>query len=200
MPVPRRAAKTRSWVLPMLLAFSCPPAARSVAGAQAAAARHSGVLLDVPYFRQSRPNACGAASLAMLVRYWAKQMGTHNGASPSEEAIDRKLDPRDRGITNTAMAKYLRASGFRVFVFSGRWSDLRENLAKGRPLIVALGPHGQRGPYHYVVVAGMDWRSNLVFLNDPAQRKLFPMDRGRFLHEWAAAGNWTLLAVPKVTV
>ncbi len=182
----------------MLLVAVCPLATQLAA--RAAATQRSGVLLDVPYVRQSRPNACGAASLAMLVRYWAKQNGTRNGDSPSESAIDRKLDPRDRGITNTGMASYLRASGFRVFTFSGRWNDLRENLAKGRPLIVALGPHGRRGPFHYAVVAGMNWQSNSVFLNDPARRKLFPMDRSRFLREWAATGNWTLLAVPKVPV
>ncbi len=197
--MPRQAAMVRSWMLAVALGLVCPVAAQCAIAARAAA-RPSGVLLDVPYFRQIKPNACGAASLAMLVQYWKNQKGSAPGAVPNESVIDRQLDPGDRGIANTAMVRYLRAAGFRVFAFSGRWNDLRENLAKGRPLIVALGPHGKRGPFHYVVVAGIDWRRNLVFLNDPAQRKLFPMDRGRFLREWAATGYWTLLAVPKVTV
>jgi ABC-type bacteriocin/lantibiotic exporter with double-glycine peptidase domain len=161
-------------------------------------ARHApGVLLNVPFSRQRERNSCGAASLAMVMRYWEKQMGQPESPRARQTLIDRTLDPRDRGIANTAMVAYLRQNGFRVFAFSGQWGDLRENLTKGRPLIVGLGPEGRNRPLHYVVVAGIDWQRNFVFVNDPAQRKLFRMTRKRFLQEWQVTGNWTLLAVPK---
>ena len=51
---------------------------------------------------------------------------------------------------------------------------------------------------HYVVVAGVDDSSQVVLLNDPAQRKLLKEDRAQFEHEWKATGFWTLLAVPAV--
>lgn len=168
-----------------------------VAARAAAAAGRSGVLLDVPFVRQRERNACGAASLSMVMQYWERQTGRRHSPQADQRFIDRKLDPRDHGIANTVMAGYLRSHGFRVFTFSGRWQDLRENLEKGRPLVVGLGPEGEKGPLHYVVVAGMDWKRNFVFVNDPAQRKLFRMTRRRFLTEWRATGNWTLLAVPK---
>jgi ABC-type bacteriocin/lantibiotic exporter with double-glycine peptidase domain len=173
------------------------PGAWTRADDAAQAARPPGVWVDVPFVRQRQPNACGAASLSMLMRYWEKRL--HEPPSPrgSQKFIDRRLDPHDRGILNTAMAGYLRASGYRVFTFSGRWRDLRENLAKGRPLVVGLGPAGKRGPRHYVVVAGIDWQRNFVFVNDPAERKLFRMTRRQFQAEWRVTHNWTLLAVPK---
>jgi uncharacterized protein YvpB len=46
-------------------------------------------------------------------------------------------------------------------------------------------------------VTGLDWQPELVLLNDPAQRKLIKLDRKSFEKSWHAAGNWTLLALPK---
>lgn len=133
----------------------------------------------------------------MVMRYWEKSEGHPASPRSAEPAIQQALDPRARGTSNAALAGYLRDSGYRAFAFSGRWSDLRENLAKGRPLIAGLGPGGGQGPLHYVVVAGIDWDRNLVFVNDPARRKLVRMDRLQFENQWQATGNWTLLAVPK---
>ncbi|MDE3135281.1 MAG: C39 family peptidase [Acidobacteriota bacterium] len=157
----------------------------------------AGVQLDVPYFQQQKNNSCGAAVLAMVLHYWEKQM--HKPISPSadQESIERQLDPRDIGIENTDMAAYLRDSGFRVFTFTGQWQDLSKNLLKGRPLIVGVGPWGDKGPLHYLLVVGVDWENDFVFVNDPAQRKLFRLTRQRFMTEWNVTGDWTLLAVPK---
>jgi hypothetical protein len=47
------------------------------------------------------------------------------------------------------------------------------------------------------VVAGLDWTSNLLLVNDPAQKKLLKVERHSFEKEWSAVGRWTLLAVPK---
>jgi predicted double-glycine peptidase len=163
----------------------------------AAAPAPAGVLLDVPFVRQSK-NGCGAASLSMLLHYWEKQQGEAISPRARESFIEQTLDPHRRGIVNTDMEAYLRDSGFRVFAFAGHRADLRENLSQGRPLIVALGPSSGAGPLHYVVVAGIDWARNFVFLNDPAQRKLFRMTRDQFTAEWQATGRWTLLAVPQL--
>jgi uncharacterized protein YvpB len=42
-------------------------------------------------------------------------------------------------------------------------------------------------PLHYVVVAGLDEKRELVLLNDPAQRKLLKEDRSEFEQEWQVA-------------
>ena len=52
-------------------------------------------------------------------------------------------------------------------------------------------------PSHYVVVAGLDWRQDLVMVNDPARRKLLKIDRATFERDWEIADRWTLLALPR---
>jgi len=160
------------------------------------ASQQSGVWLDVPFVRQEK-NGCGAASLAMVMQYWQRQQGQGTDLSDfGVEQIQRALySDAAKGINASDMGRYLRQHGFRTFVFAGGWRDLRGHLERGRPLIVALAP--ARAERHYVVVVGVDWQQNVVLKNDPAERKLLKQDRSEFEKQWKAAGNWTLLAVPR---
>lgn len=157
-----------------------------------------GVILDVPFIAQPK-NGCGAASIAMVMEYWQRDNAT--AAKPGQadvQAIQRALySKKANGILASAMQRYFEDAGYRTFAINGRWSDLRENIQKGRPLIVGLAPEGPHDPLHYVVVAGIDWENNWVFVNDPALRKLLKMDRANFEKQWAATKDWTLLALPK---
>jgi ABC-type bacteriocin/lantibiotic exporter with double-glycine peptidase domain len=173
--------------------FLCVIAAASLLGAQPQSAQ--GVWIDVPFVHQPR-EGCGAASLSMVMQYWAQQQGRAAGADSEVGAIQHELyAPSEHGILASSMEKYLRAHGFEVFALSGRWSDLETQLGKGRPLIVALRPAGQR-ELHYVVVDGVDAERGLVMMNDPAERKLLSQERAGFEKDWKATGNWMLLAVP----
>ncbi len=157
------------------------------------AAAEPGVWLNVPFVKQKQ-NGCGAASIAMVMEYWRRQRG--DVSSDDAERIQRALYSRQaHGVYASAMERYLQQHGFRTFAFRGEWSDLREHLEKGRPLIVAL--NAGHDNLHYVVVAGMDWEHGVVLKNDPAERKLLKQERSTFEKEWMAAGNWTLLAVPE---
>ena len=150
----------------------------------------SGALwVDVPFVRQEK-NGCGAASIAMLLRYWS-----HENADPHQ--IYEALYSGDaHGIRGAEVERFLREKGFRTFVFQGAWADIEPHLAKGRPLMVCLN-EGRAGPRHYVVVAGIDPARNLVLINDPARRKLLKIERGVFEKDWSAAERWTLLALPQ---
>jgi ABC-type bacteriocin/lantibiotic exporter with double-glycine peptidase domain len=151
--------------------------------------------IDVPFVSQPR-EGCGAASLSMVMQYWAGQQEIAASADSDVFRIQQALYvPREHGIPALAMRDYLRQHGFRAFAFAGKWSDLEEHVAKGRPLIVALRPEGQ-GHLHYVVIDGVDTVRGLVTMNDPAERKLLSEERARFEKEWSATHNWTLLAVP----
>jgi predicted double-glycine peptidase len=153
-----------------------------------------GLWLDVPFVPQER-NACGAASISMIMQYWS--VGDPGAADPlliqellySEEA---------KGIYAGDMQTYLQQQGFSTFAFKGEWSDLRQHLARGRPLIVCLGNRAG-SPLHYVVVVGLDLQRERVLLNDPARKKLVQMDRKRFENSWKTTDNWTLLALPRQT-
>ena len=150
----------------------------------------SGALwVDVPFVGQEK-NGCGAASIAMLLRYWS-----HENADPHQ--IYEALYSGDAlGIRGAEVERFLREKGFRTFVFQGAWADIEQHLAKGRPLMVCLN-EGRAGPRHYVVVAGIDPARNLVLINDPARRKLLKIERGVFEKDWSAAERWTLLALPQ---
>jgi len=160
------------------------------------AAGPAAMWLDVPFVKQEK-NGCGAATIAMVMKYWQQQHG--QSADPATDAarIQQALYSRHaRGIYASEMEAYFQRNGYRTFAFHGEWQDVEQHLSKGRPLIAALKP-GSGLPLHYVVVAGLDEQQKLVLLNDPAQRKLLKQDRSTFEQQWNAAARWTLLAVPE---
>jgi ABC-type bacteriocin/lantibiotic exporter with double-glycine peptidase domain len=160
------------------------------------AAEPPAVWIDVPFVKQEK-NACGAASIAMLMQFWQRQQGV----SPSPESDSARIQealysPEVHGVRASDMERYLQQRGFRTFAFEGTPADLQQHLAKGRPLIVALKP-GAGASLHYVVVTGIDPAHNLILLNDPAGRKLLKQEIASFEKEWKGTAHWTLLAVPQ---
>src|SRR5438270_10212517 len=127
------------------------------------------IWLDVPFVHQPQ-EGCGAASIAMVMQYWAAQQKAAAGEEMEVGSIQRALySPKDRGIPASAMQQYLTQHGFRVFAINGAWSDLEQQLSKGRPLIAAIRPQDQR-QLHYVVVDGVDSERGLVMMNDPGEQ------------------------------
>ncbi len=170
-------------------------AALLLAAGSLAAQTAAGAWIDVPFVAQPR-DGCGAASISMVMEYWAQQQ--HLAASPATDVavIQHQLySPRMHGITPAAMEDYLRRHGYLAFALNGRWTDLQQQVSKGRPVIVALRPRGQ-SELHYVVIAGVDPAAQQVLMNDPAVRKLLAQDRAAFEKDWSATHDWMLLAVP----
>ncbi|HZB88279.1 MAG TPA: C39 family peptidase [Terracidiphilus sp.] len=160
------------------------------------AANSAGLWIDVPFVAQTG-DGCGPASIAMVMQYWQQHLGQPATPAASYAAIDRVLySPKAHGIYASAMQRYFAQNGYRAFAFTGDDAALSQHLGKGRPLIAALKP-GAGLPLHYVVVVGLDPARKTVLVNDPAQRKLIEQDAATFERDWAAAGHWTLLAVPE---
>ncbi len=156
----------------------------------------AGVWLDVPFVKEEK-DGCGAASIAMVMQYWQHQQNRPVGEDSDAAVIQRALySAKAHGIYASEMEHYFREKGFHTFTIRGEWEDLKHQLDKGRPLIVALQPAGG-GTLHYVVVTGLDGNQGIVMVNDPAQRKLLKDDRPSFEREWSAAGKWTLMALPQ---
>jgi ABC-type bacteriocin/lantibiotic exporter with double-glycine peptidase domain len=170
----------------------------STAWAQTPTATGNGAIwIDVPFVHQPR-EGCGAASLAMVMAYWAAQQGKTAGEDSDVAVIQRELySPREHGISAESMGSYLRQHSFQAFAVSAGWNDLEQQLRSGRPLIVALRPSGQK-ELHFVVVDGIDSLRGTVTVNDPAERKLLTRERAGFENEWSATHNWMLLALPVV--
>ena len=178
--------------LAAFLLLAC--AAAIAAGAQE---RPTGLWLDVPFLRQ-REEGCGSAAIAMVMRYWAGHGARVSEPASDPEGIQKLLfSPKAHGIFASAMEKYLRDSGFDVFAVQGSWSDLREHLRQGRPLIAGLRPSRNKAALHYVVVVGLVAELPAVFVNDPARGPLIRVERTEFESEWSAVHNWMLLALPR---
>ena len=152
--------------------------------------------LDVPFVHQQK-QACGEASIAMVMQYWQQKLHQRAQAPADAAEIVRELPPGRHGVRAAAMVRYFKQHNYRAFAYVGDWGDMEQQLAKGRPLIVALKPEGDAS-LHYVVVAGVDDPDEVVLMNDPARRKLLKEARAQFQREWKATGNWTLLAVPEL--
>lgn len=168
--------------------------ARLVAAAPQDAA---GVWLDVPFVKQSE-DGCGSAAISMILRYWGAHGAPIDRRRADAEVIQKQLySPTARGIFASDMQSYLKRSGFLVFALTGSWTDLEENLREGRPLIVTLEPGPRSAPLHYVVVTGIDWQHDAVFLHDPARGKLLRVERADFEKQWRSKRNWMLLAIPE---
>ncbi len=162
----------------------------------AAAMEAPGVWLDVPFVKQQK-NGCGAACISMVMQYWKGKDGRTPYRPVDEATIQSALySRRARGVLASDMERYFQESGFQTFVFKGEWTDLREHLSKGRPLIVCLQESRRTGLLHYVVVAGVEGQRQAVLVNDPAQRKLLRISWTAFERGWNATDRWSLLALP----
>ena len=147
--------------------------------------------LRVPFFSQEK-NGCGAASVAMLVHYWAGVRPML--ASPPPEQVYRQLyNAGQNGIALADMRRYLEGLGYRAFTLRGQWSDLEQHIGKGRPVIVALKRRNS-GPLHFAVVIGL--QADRVWLNDPTRKKANRLKKTDFIRRWESGGNWTLIATP----
>lgn len=134
----------------------------------------------------------------MILQYWNAHGVRTDAQRANAAAIQKQLYSRKaRGIFASDMENYLKTSGFQVFVLDGSWTDLQEHLKQGRPLIVSLQLGQASAPLHYVVVTGIDWQHDAVFIHDPARGKLLRVERADFEKQWRSNRNWMLLAVPE---
>jgi len=147
----------------------------------------AGPSLDVPFVHQAE-NTCGAASLAMVLRYWKEDV-TH------EAIAARLLEPGQPGIPGSSLEAFARERGLTAIAYEGDTALLRDYVAKGRPLIVAWKQGRRR--LHDVVVVGYDDARGEVIVHDPAEGPSRRVSLRAFEKRWAGTGHWTLLVVPE---
>lgn len=142
--------------------------------------------LAVPFVPQAK-DTCGAASLAMVLRYWGVPARHDDLAAAAAEA-------EKRGASGSRLAELARARGLFAITYQGDLRQLEESLDKGRPLIVALGA-GNGRLHHDVVVVG--YEANHVLLHDPSEGRDRRLRKGEFDRRWSASSRWSLLVLPK---
>lgn len=140
--------------------------------------------LDVPFVAQGK-DTCAAAALTMVLRFW--------GVAADQDAIAKELlEPELRGIRGSALEAFARGRGMLAVAHEGDLAQLRDYVAKGRPMIVTLD--AGRGRFHDVVVVGMDDEAALV--HDPAEGASRSLKLRELEKRWARAGHFALLVLP----
>jgi ABC-type bacteriocin/lantibiotic exporter with double-glycine peptidase domain len=142
--------------------------------------------LDVPFVPQQK-DTCAAAALAMVARYWGEPL-THDAIAAA------LLAPELRGIPGSQLAQFARRHGLTAIAYEGDLDQLRDYLAKGRPLIVAWKLGRER--YHDVVVVGIDDERSEAIVHDPAEGAGRRVPLETFEERWAGTDHWTLLVLP----
>lgn len=142
-------------------------------------------LLDVPYLQQSEL-LCGGAAAAMVMRYW--------GASGVfAETFAPLVDQTAGGIRGEDLLRDLTSRGWDARSFRGDPALIKGRLAAGQPVIALI--EDRPGAFHYVVIVA--WANERVVHHDPARAPFRVTPEAAFLKTWAAASNWTLLALPR---
>ena len=139
--------------------------------------------LDVPFVAQ-RKDTCGAAALAMVLRYWGDD-------ASHDDVASALLEPELHGIAGSRLAQFARGRGLEAVAYRGDMANLREFVGKGRPLVVAWDMG--RGRYHDVVVVGFDDAHDAVIVHNPARGASRPIGTAAFENRWRGAGYWTLV-------
>jgi ABC-type bacteriocin/lantibiotic exporter with double-glycine peptidase domain len=147
----------------------------------------AGLFLDVPFVPQAR-DTCGAASLAMVMRYWGADVD-------HDQIVAEVAEPGEKGFAGSRLAAYAREHGFLAFPHEGDAVTLRDALSKGRPTIVALA--AGKGLLHDVVVIGFDEETGRWLVHDPARGRDRRIERRAFEAAWRASGHYALLVVPR---
>jgi ABC-type bacteriocin/lantibiotic exporter with double-glycine peptidase domain len=153
------------------------------------AAGHGHLITSVPFIPQE-DYQCGPAALAMVLRYY--------GAALGQEEIARALYLASaRGTLNLELEFYARRRGFEARAFAGTLEQAKDELRRGRPLIVFqdVGAPGYTIP-HFAVLLGYDDRAAVVVLHSgPRPYRVVSYDD--FGRTWARRRAWTLLVTPR---
>jgi ABC-type bacteriocin/lantibiotic exporter with double-glycine peptidase domain len=193
MSGPRQPAGARpvlALLLVGLLGGGCARVALDTVRADIAAGEGH-LIATVPFVAQEAYH-CGPAALAMVLRYW--------GAPADAAEIGRALYlPSARGVLNLELEFEARRRGFRTQAFVGTLGRVKDELRRGRPLIVFqdLGAGGGLAPAipHFAVLIGYDDRAGLAVLHSgTTPYRLVPY--AEFLRTWEARRAWTLLVTP----
>ena len=144
--------------------------------------------LAVPIVEQ-RPERCGPAALAMVLRF-------HGGTSQQVALADSAYDPALRGALITDLAACARRAGFDARVERMNEDSLLTLLGRGLPPVLlyrrGIGP---LSPQHYGVLVGWDPERGRWILHDGA-RTPHRMSRRELAARWAAAGSEALVVRP----
>jgi ABC-type bacteriocin/lantibiotic exporter with double-glycine peptidase domain len=144
----------------------------------------------VPLVAQRARADCGAAALAMVLRFW--QPATNDETVRSWiGSVDA-----DKGLAAGRMREIVRGKGLEAFLIEGKFEDLVREVGQQRPIIVGIVRiSGRRAYPHYEVVVGVNESQRKVFTADPAEGWR-EQDYAEFEARWRPSRRLALVVFP----
>lgn len=152
-------------------------------------------LIDVPLEHQVNDRACGAAALAMVLKYYDKPV-------PQQRIVDVCDKGQPGGLAAGDLKELAQREGLYAFLVNGQPLDLFKYLRRGIPLVVARRAEYRRflqpPAYgnHYMVATGYTPGMTELVMNDP-ERGRVRVNLEDFLADWAAAQRFLLVIAPR---
>lgn len=142
-----------------------------------------------PVVVQKKQSDCGLAALAMVAGAWGRHW--------SVDEMARRAPPGDKGVKLKVLRDVARERGLEAYAIEGTTQDLRNELAKGRPVLLGLLlPHDmRRNRSHYEVVIAINQRDGTVITIDPANGQWMKRSAKVLDLEWKHAKYATLVVV-----
>ena len=142
---------------------------------------------QTPVVKQKQQSDCGLAALAMVAGAW--------GRTWSVDDLAHRVPPGKHGVKLGVLRDVARERGLDAFAIKATRSDLKNELAKGRPVMLGLMlPHDRKtNRSHYEVAIALNTVDGTVITIDPATGDWMRRSPQVLDVEWKAAGYAALV-------
>lgn len=142
---------------------------------------------ETPVIKQKHQADCGLAALAMVAGAW--------GRNWTLDDLVHRLPPGKKGIKLGILRDFARERGLEAFAIKATRDDLKNELAKGRPVMLGLMlPHDRRSNRsHYEVAIALNTQDGTLITIDPATGEWMRRSPQVLDIEWKAAGYAALV-------
>lgn len=142
---------------------------------------------ETPVVKQKQQADCGLAALAMVAGAWGRQW--------TVDDLAKRVPPGKHGIKLGVLRDLARQEGLEAFAIKASRDDLKNELAKGRPVLLGLMlPHDRKSNRsHYEVAIALNTQDGTIVTIDPATGEWMRRSPKVLDIEWKAAGYAALV-------
>jgi ATP-binding cassette subfamily B protein RaxB len=142
---------------------------------------------ETPVVKQKQQADCGLAALAMVAGAWGRQW--------TVDDLAKRVPPGKHGIKLGVLRDLARHEGLEAFAIKASRDDLKNELAKGRPVLLGLMlPHDRKSNRsHYEVAIALNTQDGTIVTIDPATGEWMRRSPKVLDIEWKAAGYAALV-------
>lgn len=136
----------------------------------------SRIIEGVPVYYQGNTGTCAQACVTSILNYW--------GYNVKYEEVISQTSNQDMsaGMNPEQMVWYFRKYNLQSRSYTGRLSDIKSQINKGLPCIVAFD---ERSIQHVVVVTGYNDDREVIYYNDSMYGEVTEEPYSDFIRAWS---------------